>query len=565
MRRSIITSFIALLALQAFGSATWTLNNKKYQVDTLFHAQIGPGTTMTSLKLEGPVKFRIFYTTTDLKNKNVDVRAIKHTDRLAGVSTISEAMKSHSNDHRRYFAGINADFFSKSSPCGITVVDNEVYGSTQSSGWYLFGMNANRIPMIGTGELAITVTSASGKNFSCHKLNRPRTANDLVVYTPRFGGSTGTDADGTEVLIKPIDNNNNLTPGTQVTMKIVSAPVVGTGNAAIPSGSYILSGNGLAATFLNDLKTGDEVKMRCAIRFNGITGGKVVQALGGCPAILSDGKVLDTDKVLDHLSSAQPRTAVGFNAARDTLVMLVADGRSAISVGPISKVLAGMMKCAGCSEALNFDGGGSTELYTDKFGIVNVPSDGGERKVTDGLYLSTDTPQDNVVASIGFKDYAKKLAIGEIYRPVIYGYNQYGVLIDTDLKDVRLSTPDGVTFSSAEAGCYPLTASYGNISVSIAVTVDGSGSVGDITADTPLSCYPNPVRQGEYVYISAEDESVSSVRIYDINGRILSSQVHTGDNGKVAISTAALPRGIYLLETFFNNNRNNKLVKLIVY
>lgn len=566
MRRNIIASFIAFLALQASGSTTWTLNNKTYQVDTLFHAQIGPGTTMTSLKLEGSVKFRIFYTTTDLKNKNVDVRAIKHTDRLAGVSTISEAMKTHSSDSRRYFAGVNADFFSKTSPCGITVVDNEVYGSAQSDGWYLFGMNTNRLPMIGTGELAITVTSASGKNFTGYKLNRTRSANELVVYTPRFGSSTATGNDGTEVMLSPIDGNNNLTPGTQVTMKVVGSPSVGTGNMAIPEGGYILSGNGLAAEFLNELKSADEVKLRCAVRFNGITGGKVAQALGGCPAILSGGNVLDTDKVLDHLSTAQPRTAVGYNAARDTLVMLVADGRSAISVGPISKVLAGMMKCAGCSEALNFDGGGSTELYTDMFGVVNVPTDGGERKVTNGLYLSTDTPKDDVIAKIAFKDYAKTLNLGEAYHPIIYGYNQYGVLIDTDVKGCKLSTADGETFSATEAGCYPLTASYAGLTASIAVTVNNSGGVTDInTSSHAILYYPNPVKQGNDVFLDISSATEATICIYDTNGRLLSSKRHIADNGIFTISTSALPQGIYMIKVISTNLISNNLVKLIVY
>lgn len=86
---------------------TW----KEYRVDTLYHAYIGPGTTQTSIKLAGPVNLRVFYTTTDLKNENVDVRAIKHKDTLTGLGTVSNAAESHSTSNRSYFAGINADFF----------------------------------------------------------------------------------------------------------------------------------------------------------------------------------------------------------------------------------------------------------------------------------------------------------------------------------------------------------------------------------------------------------------------------------------------------------------------
>ena len=58
------------------------------------------------------MKFRIFYTTTDLSDEYVDVRAIKHGDRLDGLATVSETVASHSVGGRDYFAGVNADFFS---------------------------------------------------------------------------------------------------------------------------------------------------------------------------------------------------------------------------------------------------------------------------------------------------------------------------------------------------------------------------------------------------------------------------------------------------------------------
>ena len=90
-----------------------------------------------------------------MKNENVDVRAIKHKDTLTGLGTVSNAAESHSTSNRSYFAGINADFFSSSMPCGITVVDGEVYCSDQASGWSLFGFDANKIPYSGGGDFYV--------------------------------------------------------------------------------------------------------------------------------------------------------------------------------------------------------------------------------------------------------------------------------------------------------------------------------------------------------------------------------------------------------------------------
>lgn len=84
--KRLISCVLALLYIMAgFASGTWILHGKEYRVDTLYHAYIGPGTTQTSIKLAGPVNLRVFYTTTDLKNENVDVRAIKHKDTLTGL------------------------------------------------------------------------------------------------------------------------------------------------------------------------------------------------------------------------------------------------------------------------------------------------------------------------------------------------------------------------------------------------------------------------------------------------------------------------------------------------
>lgn len=72
--------------------------------------------------------------------------------------------------------------------------------------------------------------------------------------------------------------------------------------------------------------------------------------------ILQDGKILDTDKLLDHLAYRRPRTAIGVDKSGSKLILMVVDGdkfNAGISDGVTSKELAGMMIMAGCSDALN--------------------------------------------------------------------------------------------------------------------------------------------------------------------------------------------------------------------
>lgn len=481
MKRFLLGIFALFSVVVGHSSGVWTLQGNQYQVDTLFHAYVGPGTTQTSLKLTGNSSLRIFYTTTDLTNKNVDVRGIKHTDRLVGVGTVSSALTSHSTATRSYFAGVNADFFGNSQPCGTTVIDGEIYNSYANPSWQHFAFNDARKPFVATAlNFTGTVTAPGGASATINGVNVGRSTDALIVYNQRFGSTSGTNPYGTEVVLTPTSSENTMRPGVTVTMKVTGTPVGNVGSMAIPAGCYVLSGNGTSSTFVAGLKDGDIVNVTCGIALDGVNGGKVTQVLGGCPLIVSGGKVLETQSALDHLVALNPRTAVGFNADGTRLVMLVVDGRSSISAGVVSKVLADIMISTGCTEAMNFDGGGSSELYVRNFGVINAPSDGTERSVTDGLYLSTDAPQsDKTITEIRFLDAAMTLPQYGSYKPVIYGYNQYGVLVDKDVQGVVLScesslgtvSADGKTLMASGTGCHALTATYGGISAKIAVNV----------------------------------------------------------------------------------------------
>ena len=137
------------------------------------------------------------------------------------------------------------------------------------------------------------------------------------------------------------------------------------------------------------------------------------------------------------------------------------------------------MRYVGCDDAMNLDGGGSSELYVKSLGICNVPSDGVERTVANGIFAVANVPIDNEIASIRFADYKKTVNKNDTYAPVFYGYNKYGILIDTNVKGVKLSCPKklgkivqkGSTLQAKGAGTHLLTAKLGNLTTDINVTV----------------------------------------------------------------------------------------------
>ena len=135
MKKISLFALFAILAFCASASDTWTLRGVEYQVDTLFHNQVGPGTTQTSLWFHNETgKLRVFYCTIDMSNPWLSLSGVCATDKLAGNEKVSAMAERKSQPGRRYFAGINADFFNTSgttgrgvsivgTPVGATVVD----------------------------------------------------------------------------------------------------------------------------------------------------------------------------------------------------------------------------------------------------------------------------------------------------------------------------------------------------------------------------------------------------------------------------------------------------------
>jgi exopolysaccharide biosynthesis protein len=90
-----------------------------------------------------------------------------------------------------------------------------------------------------------------------------------------------------------------------------------------------------------------------------------------------------------------PRTGVCVTH-KNELILLTADGRTAEAQGLNLHELTTLMLNLNCKTAVNLDGGGSTTLYIDGKGVVNMPCDNkkfdheGERKVSNILILKAN-------------------------------------------------------------------------------------------------------------------------------------------------------------------------------
>lgn len=113
------------------------------------------------------------------------------------------------------------------------------------------------------------------------------------------------------------------------------------------------------------------------------------------PALVDGGAVLqgiddvevDTNFGNHSIQGAQPRTALGW-VGTGHYMFVVVDGRDeGYSRGATMTELARIMADLGCRVAYNLDGGGSSAMYWNG-GIINRPSNGGERATSDILYIA---------------------------------------------------------------------------------------------------------------------------------------------------------------------------------
>ena len=520
-------------------STTWNLQGYTYDVDTLFHAKIGPGTTQTSLVLAGNLDLRVFYTTTDLNNEYVEVRVAKAGNRLQSVATVPNLAKSNTKAGELYFAGVNGDFFNTANgqPNGTNILNSEIYNIVEAANWLEWSIDANKKQYLGKIHFTGNVKKADGTSLAITNINTSRGENHLTLYSQRFGTSTFTNQYGTEILATPIESGATIALGKTIKMKIVGAPS-SAGNMTIPAGSYVLSGHGTSRTFVEGLIDGEEIEVSISTTTHEGADYNPVWSIGGCPVILKGGVVQETENanIISHLPNKEPRTAIGYDATGTKVIMLVVDGRSDISDGCRTKVLADIMREVGCTEAMNFDGGGSSTLYAKEFGndgVCNVPSQGALRAVTNGVFSVAVCPEDNEIAEIRFKEFGEKvISKFGYYKPEgFYGYNKYGVLVDTDLQGVVLSCSpelgkivnDGTALIANGSGYHALTATYNGVTTTFPVKVEYTSPslrVPSVTFDKPGEYTIEPISYiGEEMILldntaftwTSEDTSIASV------------------------------------------------------
>lgn len=326
----------------------------------------------------------------------------------------------------------------------------------------------------GTASEAAAAASAEAPDTGAASSDDMATdSQNLETAAPAEGTREVDEVTGSLVL------SDELTVGGRLVCT-VDQVLESTTSIQIPEGKLVLTVNKQNNEWLlgqvSSLKPGDQVSIDVTAtdsRWN-----NVVTAIGGYYKIVTNGQVgPQTD------STANPRTAIGIKADGSVIFYAIDGRQSGYSVGATLTQVAQRLIELGCVEAVALDGGGSTTIGAtlpdaSSMSILNSPSDGSLRTVSNGIFLVSSlkpngvldhyyvTPYDSVVLS-GAQVALKATPVDE---------NGYAFSDSTTVSwSIRngdgIVDVNGVFTAGSESGTTQVTASSGRAEGTASITV----------------------------------------------------------------------------------------------
>ena len=392
---------------------------------------------------------------------NADVVPVVVTgEDIYGKRNANEIIKYMKDNEMVPMLGINASFFSLQTgiPMGHVITDGRVT-SKDNRTLPAIGFFSDGTAMI--NDLYIETVAKFGDDYLLEipHINKyiSKETQILTMFTPDFGDYTGTSTQTLNVILEGSENNVRIGEEFICT---VSEIVTSEKPLKINDNQLILSvntaGNQWAIALINNMTLGQEITIKTTA--NNDEWSNIYNGLASEGArLLNDGTIASGLE-----AGAAPRTAVGITD-KGKIIFYVIDGRQqGYSYGIRQDTLAKRLKELGCVDAINLDGGGSTTMAgvypgCDTSAIINSPSDGGLRRVTNFIFLKNISKATGKTNKVYIYPYSKSILSGSTLNlsvktvddnfyptdsgKVIYSSNEYA-LIDENGKMTALGEGD---------------------------------------------------------------------------------------------------------------------------
>ncbi len=370
-----------------------------------------PGIDYQEFIVAGPNN--VYVARMDRGNLDCTIDSMIAQGRLTGGTETVSSMATRHEDAIGYWGqtwgtrydlvvAVNGDFYSSGIPTGGQI----------SGGWYAkrfgdlggasgFAWQLDRDAFI--GECVYHIPSkqkvtylATGQSQELDGLNRTRGSNELILYTHHYDLTTLTDNSGAEVLVK-LSRPAMILPPPSGAVGTVIEIRPNAGSTLVPFDHVVLSAQGSAATtLLANVTVGAEVRIAqeithyehdCSTPY-AWDWTKTYSSIGGSFHFLKDSVIQPSSD--PGATQRHPRTAIAFDSSY--IYFIVVDGRSTQSVGmSMTELGTFCIDYLAAVEGLNQDGGGSSTMWLNGT-VMNVPSDGSERAVANGLFMATVAP-----------------------------------------------------------------------------------------------------------------------------------------------------------------------------
>ena len=314
--------------------------------------------------------------------------------------TVVDQALAYDRDERDVVASVNGStYFYMYAPDGqpgatgqgLNISDGELInaGAPASSAAILaFGLDATGGARIGDPGLEMALTLPGATQVTVDRVNQKRLTSDVVLYTPRFDSHTWTDAIGSEYVVEgfalPLTTTGSYS-GTVVEVR------AGQGDTPIGAGQVVVSvaDGSPAAAALAGLQVGDAVSLTTRI---GEDWQGVVNSVGGRDLLVDDGLNVATG------TARNARIGVGIRAD-GSLLLLAADNGDLDGGGIALPDLAELMRDLGAVDAVNLDGGNSSQMAVHRPGAATLDYVNGHLEsvdkylpVSNALQVVSDAP-----------------------------------------------------------------------------------------------------------------------------------------------------------------------------
>ena len=397
MRRTFIVlfCFLALGAGVAPAASAATLPRVPHDYRVAGERQLSSGVTETTLVRAHPPS--VVHVATRTAGSPAELRVVLSNEAVAGAEPRLERTSSMCA-RIRCLVAVNGDFFATTGqPVGAVVADDQLLRSPNAKHHQLIEAPDGALS---TGQIGWrgSLVPSDLQQLELDGVNIDRDRDELVLYTPAQGASTGANPYGGEMALEVVRPEGPIRIGQTTLVRI--ANMRRGGDTPIPAGGAVLSGHGKSLRALEDLWArvqAGTADAEALLRLD--TTPDAEESIGGSPILVRNGKRWFADEDRDLFRLRAPRTIAGWTPSGDLLLVTVDGRQPGYSLGMTMAEAADLMIGLGAAEAINLDGGGSTTFVAGG-AVINRPSDRAVRRGSSTVVVKTPRAGDKVIGNV---------------------------------------------------------------------------------------------------------------------------------------------------------------------